>query len=157
MTSKAATAKRPKRNAAVVNELELIRRAHGGRLSPAAVLNSARKKSSPLHAYFEWDDSKAAEQHRLWQARKIILDCELEMPTTNGGKEIVNAYVNFRSFREDKKGYHSMSEVMSSESLRKIMLREALEDLGVWENRYKRLAALEPVRKAAAQVRSKHR
>jgi hypothetical protein len=43
-----------------------------GSLRPSAVLEVARKKTSALHARFEWDDKKAGHQHRLEQARSLI-------------------------------------------------------------------------------------
>lgn len=43
-----------------------------GDLRERDVLNDARRKTSPLHAYFEWDDSVAAEAHRLTQAAALI-------------------------------------------------------------------------------------
>lgn len=36
------------------------------------VLDAARPEKSPLHGLFTWDDSKAAEQFRLSQARCVI-------------------------------------------------------------------------------------
>lgn len=43
-----------------------------GRLTPAQVVEAARATSSALHDCFEWDDSVAAEQYRIDQAREII-------------------------------------------------------------------------------------
>jgi hypothetical protein len=43
-----------------------------GRPDPQKVVIAATDKSSPLHRYFEWDDGKAAHQHRLDQARRLI-------------------------------------------------------------------------------------
>lgn len=36
-----------------------------------AIVTEARSEDSVLHPYFEWDDEKAAEQHRLAQARTL--------------------------------------------------------------------------------------
>lgn len=36
------------------------------------IVADARDKASPLHGYFEWDDSVAAEAHRLAQAQSLI-------------------------------------------------------------------------------------
>lgn len=43
-----------------------------GELTADLVVEEARPKQSPLHPYFEWDDRRAAEQHRLEQARLMI-------------------------------------------------------------------------------------
>lgn len=43
-----------------------------GKITAARVVEIARDHSSPLHSWFEWDDSKAAEAHRLQQARTLL-------------------------------------------------------------------------------------
>ena len=60
--------------AAVVYEsLEKIREAQADEhLSPPDVVEAARPKKAPLHAAFEWDNGQAAEQYRLFQARRLI-------------------------------------------------------------------------------------
>ncbi len=44
-----------------------------GLVRPEAVVEAARDEASPLHPYFEWDDTEAAHQYRLVQARKLIV------------------------------------------------------------------------------------
>lgn len=51
---------------------ELSRLYAQGPLRPSAVLEAASDESSPLHGCFEWDDSKAGHQYRLWQARHLL-------------------------------------------------------------------------------------
>jgi len=46
--------------------------ARNGRLDTADVVDAARNPDSPLHGYFEWDDSAAAEAYRLSQAETLI-------------------------------------------------------------------------------------
>lgn len=43
-----------------------------GRLSADAVVREAADPSSPLHDYFEWDESEAAHKYREAQARALI-------------------------------------------------------------------------------------
>lgn len=52
------------------NELERIREARG--LTAAAVVEESKPKDAPLHPAFEWNDKRAAHEHRLWQARQVI-------------------------------------------------------------------------------------
>jgi hypothetical protein len=40
-------------------------------LFPRAVLERAMQQTSALHAYFEWDDDKAARRYRCTQAKVI--------------------------------------------------------------------------------------
>jgi hypothetical protein len=50
----------------------LVQIKSAGRLTKDAVVQDARKKSSPLHSYFEWDDSIAGQRYRLVQAEELI-------------------------------------------------------------------------------------
>lgn len=50
-----------------------------GIVTPDGILSAARDKASVLHAEFEWDDSTAAHQHRLAQARSLIREITFEV------------------------------------------------------------------------------
>ena len=43
-----------------------------GKLTPAEVIEHARDPESPGHGLFEWDNYKAAHQHRMEQARQLL-------------------------------------------------------------------------------------
>ncbi len=51
----------------------------GGKLTPEQVLDAARPDESPLHGFFEWDDSAAAEAYRIEQARELIRRVRIEI------------------------------------------------------------------------------
>jgi len=62
---------------------ELLRiRKQSGVLTPPAVVAAARPPEAPLHGAFEWDDTSAAEQYRLAQARRLIRMVVLIDPPT---------------------------------------------------------------------------
>lgn len=50
-----------------------------GYVTASAFVASAEDKKSSLHDLFEWDDSKAAHQHRLWQARYHLRKFTIEI------------------------------------------------------------------------------
>lgn len=61
----------------MATRIEIVERLRGlqhddGRLDPREVVEDARDPASPLHDSFEWDESTAAEQYRLLQARRLI-------------------------------------------------------------------------------------
>lgn len=65
-----------------------------GGLRDVDVLSDARRKSSPLHAHFEWDDGKAAEAHRLAQAAALIRRVHVRVIPAPESKPIrVRAYI----------------------------------------------------------------
>lgn len=53
-------------------EAELSKLCAQGPLRPSEVVAAAADATSPLHGCFEWDDSKAGHQYRLWQARHLL-------------------------------------------------------------------------------------
>lgn len=102
----------------VYAELERIKGDNGG-LSPKAVVESARKKSSPLHRLFEWDDTKAAEQYRHAIARVVMS----AISVVYEGGESSRAYYNIE--RNAKRVYVGVAEVLSDADLHRQVLAEA--------------------------------
>jgi hypothetical protein len=64
--------------------LEQLHKKHQG-LSSKIVLEDARRERSPLHKYFDWDDTVAAEKWRLNQARKLVQSVRVIIES--GGEE----------------------------------------------------------------------
>lgn len=54
----------------VAEELDRIRET--GDLTPQAVVEQSQSDDALLHPAFEWDDAKAASEHRLQQARQLL-------------------------------------------------------------------------------------
>jgi hypothetical protein len=75
-------------------ELERIRTENDGKLQPPDVVQAARPKDSPLHPAFEWKDSIAANQYRLWQARNLIKSVRVVIDEEEGDTR--PAYVHVR-------------------------------------------------------------
>jgi hypothetical protein len=65
----------------IATELARIAAESGGQLIPARVVEAARNPDSPLHDRFEWDDSAAAQAHRLHQARTLIRSVKMIVET----------------------------------------------------------------------------
>lgn len=63
---------------AAIQEIERIENLYGS-LTPENVLDASRDESALLHCLFQWDDSKAAHQFRLQQARNIINNIEVKV------------------------------------------------------------------------------
>lgn len=59
-------------NPQVVGECLATIHENQGRLTAPDVVDTARSEESLLHPYFEWDDSAAANEYRLTQARHLI-------------------------------------------------------------------------------------
>ena len=72
--------------------LQEIAANNDGILRPEIVVEAARAKTSPLHSSFEWDNTRAAEAHRLWQARQLIVSVTIKYTTFPVGIEDANMH-----------------------------------------------------------------
>lgn len=57
------------------------------------LLRVASDRKSPLHSQFEWDDSLAAQQYRLVQARVMISSLRVEVVSVDQKVQQVTAFV----------------------------------------------------------------
>lgn len=64
---------------AIRERLQEIADSNGGLLTPEAVVDDARKKTSPLHSQFTWNQKQAAYQHWINQAQTLIARVRVEV------------------------------------------------------------------------------
>ena len=139
----------------ISEELLYIAEENDGYCSPANVVEFARNKKTLLHSKFQWDNDKAAEQFRLWQARRII---SLELTVIDNKSEEPEEVRMFWSLEEDRtpeKGYRVIKDILSSEELTEKLLRQALDELTIFENKYRQLEALSTVFTAISSLKEK--
>lgn len=142
---------------AIAKELQRIARLNGGLLQPEAVVDAARNKTSPLHSRFEWNDGKAADAYRLWQARQLIR-VSVTMIGGDEDQEPERAWVSLKSDRyEERGGYRSLVSVLSDEEMRAQLLHQAQEDMEGFREKYKRLQELSEVIEAMKRVQIRKR
>ena len=67
---------------------------NGGTITPEIVLEEAKRKASPLHAFFCWDNTKAANEYRKIQAAVIIRRIKVTYTPSEGISVRVRAFVN---------------------------------------------------------------
>jgi hypothetical protein len=143
--------------AKIMEELEYIRRQHGDVLRPEDVVSFAQDETTALHREFEWDDTKAAAEHRLWQARQVIRVTVTTLPSPYSDDTPIRAYVSMPSDRvQPGGGYRSFEDVMSSDELRAELLRDALSEVKRWKRKHDRLKELSPIFRAIDRVDAKH-
>lgn len=103
---------------AVGEKLEQIRTTHG-KITPDLVVDEARDEASEMHPYFTWDDSKAAHEYRLNEARHLTRNIVAVSYNADNTKD-----ANYRPFTHlgknivETPGYYSTSETMATPSLR---------------------------------------
>ena len=134
----------------ILRELEVIRRANAGILRPPDVVEFAGDPETALHSCFTWDDTKAAEEYRLWQARQLIRVTVLLLP---GDDRPIRAYV---SLRQDRSvvggGYRAMVDMLSDKDGRRAVLAEAKADWEVFAEKHDHLRELAPLFRAGRRL-----
>lgn len=124
--------------AQVVGEhLEMLRVSRAAELTPELVIDEAQNPNSPLHQFFEWDDTEAARQHRLMQARGVIRAVAIRYrETPDDAAKTIRAFVSVRP--DDKAGqrYTATVAAMSDEQQRREVVRRAWGELQGFRKRY---------------------
>lgn len=122
-----------------------------GTLEKQAIVDYAKPEESDLHPALEWDDERAAHQHRLTQAgmlrRHLIHYVEAE------GK---NEPVEHRAYDyievEHKRVWSATLEIMSKPDEREQLLARALKEAAQYQQRYRHLEELAEVMAAIDSV-----
>lgn len=131
--------------------LETISKANGGVIQPPDVVNAAKPKSSPIHNAFEWNDSIAAEQFRLQQARALINSISVVVKIGNADTVPTRAFVNMRH-TEQGQGYVTIKDGLTKPEYRDQVLAEALTEIKSWQARYKQLSELSRIFEAIEEI-----
>lgn len=116
-------------------ELERIR-LPDGRLMPEDVVERARDPKSALHDCFLWDDSEAAAQYRLYQARQLLRVVVTVLPGTD---TVTRMNVSLYRDRINGGGYRSLAVVLRDPESRAALLEDARKDAQAFRDRYSHL------------------
>jgi hypothetical protein len=136
---------------AAKEEMEILRVQHDGMLRPSHVVGAARKKTSALHDYFEWDIKKAAEMAWLDTASRLIRIC-VEVIPWDGAEITVRSLVSLPSDRGPDGCYRVLADVLNDKDQRQELLDDVLGQLNHLKNKYRILRELDPVWLAVDQV-----
>jgi hypothetical protein len=120
--------------------LQQICENHDGVLTAELVLREAKKKTSPLHTYFQWDDSEAAKQYRLIQAGDLIRRVKVTYSPREDVSYKVRAFFNVVSTEEGEESmniYVPIKDALNTPSYREQLLAEAKRDSETFVKKYK--------------------
>lgn len=133
---------------AIEKELDALK--SRGVIHPEKVVEWAQKHpASALHGEFEWDDSEAAVQYRIWQARRLIA---LHIVTETGERKTISLSID----RSNGGGYRDIEDVARAPDLRAVMLADALADLRRVQAKYRQLKELAGVFEEIERADKKH-
>ncbi len=100
-----------------------------GGILPRAILTEAIPKDSPIHGWFEWDDTKAADIYRVEQARHMVQQLVVVYRETDADEPIeCRAFLNV-SDEETGRQYVSTAKVLSDDELRKQVIAAVMANL----------------------------
>jgi len=125
-----------------------------GSINPQLVVKEAKKKKSVLHDYFEWDNEKAGETYRLWQARKLSRDI-IEIISTDNGEEIESQlFIHVTEPEQENPDKYVIQQVALIDPVyQEQILHRALSEINVWRKRYNDLKRLIPIFQAIDEVK----
>lgn len=127
------------------NRLEKIKENSNGVLTAGAVVEDARMKNSPLHKQFEWDDSIAAQQHRLQQGRYLIRSIEVvyeDAPDVKPQQLYVTSTQPEKKDSPERKVYRTVKETLEDPVARDELLGNAIRDALSYRRKYHMLSEL---------------
>lgn len=108
-------------------------------VKPEEIVDKARDESTELHKCFEWDDTKAAEKYRVYQARQIV--CHLIVKEVDDEQQ--KQEVRFFYKTDSQEGYKPVSYIMRNEDEYQKLLDRALSELKAFQKKYSTLKELD--------------
>jgi len=137
----------PKKAQEYGEELQRIAEKNGGSLKPEVVVEEARDKNSVLHDYFQWDNKKAGERWRIFQARQLINHIEYVIEYEEQEKTVPLFISIVRQDADEKprREYVSIDVVAKDKDLYELTLQEALKELMAWQMKYQNLKELREI------------
>jgi len=116
-------------------------------MTAAAVVDEARPPSSLLHPQFEWDDARAAEEHRRNQARNLINS--IRVLVIGDKPSETRALIQFYRVRDDAGSrYVTTIDIGTNEALRASALAECAGILKGVRERFGQLQEIRPICRA---------
>lgn len=128
-----------------------------GSITAEIVLSEAKKKTSPLHTHFQWDDTAAAREYRLIQAAALIRKIKVEYTVSENHTVRVRAFHNVSDLPEEgenqEKGFFvALETALSVESYREQLLANCKRDMQAFKSKYSALAEVSHIINAMDQL-----
>lgn len=137
---------------AIGSHLEKLNNVYGS-LTARQIVDDAKHPGAPTHDVFEWNDSLAAEAHRLHQARMLMSAVVTVSESSTGETEIQRrVFVSIES-EEGASHYETLAHVLSDSEKRAQFLAKALSEFEAWQSRYEMYEELAAIFSAAETVK----
>lgn len=121
----------------------------GDGLNPAYVVEKAEDIKSPIHDYFEWDNTEAARKYRLRQAGELMRSIVVEYQC-DGKRGDTRMFMNVHSediyndeeeSEEGSRKYIYIEKVVNNKGYLEQIIDDAYAEMKSWNRKYKRYAS----------------
>lgn len=102
-------------------ELQRLTASYNGMLSADEVVKEAARRSSPLHDYFDWDDSEAGRNWRRHQARLLLASIRIEVKEA---PEPIHLFKNVKISGGEGRAYVPTVEALASDEYRQQIMTQ---------------------------------
>jgi hypothetical protein len=136
-------APQPKVEAQVFGDLvdDLAKNDPTGGVKAQTIVEVARKRNSPIHALFEWDNEVAGEAHRLAQARGYLGALQITRVHIKEGRAVSNrAFFSVRT--TEQKRYVPRERILGDADLKRQVLQDACNDLQIYIRKFNLVVGL---------------
>lgn len=122
-----------------------------GAITPDTIVSEAEDTASPLHQYFEWDDSAAAVEWRKQQGRLLLNNIQIKM-VGESEPTVMNVSIKLDN---GSRAYQKATVAVKSESQWDFVLRDTARYLDGARKRLEDLAAIETNTRRAQVLKAK--
>lgn len=113
----------------------------GGDVSPAQIVEYAKNPDTELNKCFTWNDAKAANKYRIYEARQVV--CNLIVHKENGEKQEPTP---IRLFHKIENGhYKPLTLIVQNEDEYESLLRQCKEALQSLKRKYSSLSEYQEI------------
>lgn len=128
--------------------IEKLSKQTGGEVSPAMVVEEAKKKNSPLHNCFEWNNTKAAEKWRIHQARLLLGSIVINFEYSEA--QTIRAFLNIQT--PEKQTYSHIDSIINDEAKMQFVIDQLKRKLALISEQLKTYENLKEHSKVIEQL-----
>ncbi len=118
----------------------------GDEVTPQQIVSRAKDPDTELHKCFEWDNNKAADSYRLFQARKVLGNIiVLTMDTKKPKADPIQFRVLMKNETGQGSGYKQTLVMVKNEDEYQKLLEQAKRELRAFKTKYSCLVELSEI------------
>lgn len=141
-----STTTKPEKAATAADAIRALARKHGS-ITAEIVLKDATRKTSPLHPFFDWNDTEAARKYRLIQAASLIRKINVQYLVGDERTIRVRAFHNVSDDSDEESGgyYVPLETALTVESYREQLMANCRRDMAAFQQKYAALSEVSAV------------